>query len=135
MLTQLTNMAGVILALSVAVERVIEILKGWIPWLGESSAKPKVEAAREGLIHALAAVVGAISAWLCGINPITQLVPNAPNTHWHRAFDYVIAGLLSSFGSAFWNHLLDILAAIKEGKEAATAALVNGTPTPPAATP
>jgi hypothetical protein len=55
---------------------------------------------------------------LSGLNPLN--IPLAKPFDWFNKADWlswVISGILVSGGSAFWNHLLDILQAAKVQKE------------------
>lgn len=98
-------------ALSVAVERIVEILKemlGGLPGIrllfnpARTQAKENVRCA---LLHLFSATVGGILAGVSNINIL-------PKSH-HLYLSYALAGLLSSGGSAFWNHALDIMQAAK----------------------
>lgn len=102
-----------ILAVSVAVERVIEILKqtlGTIPfigWLFTPNANKNQESWRCALIHLLSAALGA------GIAAYSRItVPGLS-----ADFSYPLIGLLAAGGSAFWNHALDLVKATKVQKE------------------
>ena len=60
MLAALASPLGVLVALSVSVERIIEILKGMLPkfWLFLPSQDPTSEYRRCALIHILSAAIG-----------------------------------------------------------------------------
>lgn len=102
-------------ALSVAVERVVEILKqmfGTFPiirLLFTPRRTQRAENFRCACMYLLSATVGGLIAGFGHID----ILPNA-----HRPyFSYALAGLLSSGGSAFWNHALDLIQATKVQKE------------------
>jgi hypothetical protein len=105
-----TQMVG----LSVASERVTETVKQWLgPTLANWSA-----ARYSGAIQTIAIVSGMLVTALSGLNPLN--IPFAKPFDWFNKADWlswVISGILVSGGSAFWNHLLDILQAAKVQKE------------------
>lgn len=115
MLDKLAALVSTILALSLAVERVIEILKGWIhiwPFAPEEDGSKELR--RCGAIHVLSAVIGGVIAGFGHIAIIGSWNVSSP---WDNAANVILAGLLASGGSAFWNHVLDIVKASKVGKE------------------
>jgi hypothetical protein len=116
----LTQMIG----LSVAAERVTETIKQWIgPWL-KNWTKDRYAAA----IQCIAVFSGMAVTAMSGLNPLK--IPQVNAFDWFNHADWLswfVTGILVSGGSAFWNHLLDILQATKVQKEqmanlAATAA-------------
>ncbi|MGB6134406.1 MAG: hypothetical protein WCC14_08940 [Acidobacteriaceae bacterium] len=132
----LTNLVAVMVALSVAVERVVEIFKsmcGSLPvirLLFTPSATRWKENLRCGCLYLLSAAVGGVIAWNTHI-PIIAGRPRASAT---------LAALLASGGSSFWNQALDIIQAAKIQKEqvavnlvrvAAPAAVIAGMPVEP----
>ncbi|MFZ0395144.1 MAG: hypothetical protein WCF17_20740 [Terracidiphilus sp.] len=107
--TFLTAMVG----LSVATERVTDTIKQWI-W-GDGTPNPKTT---PGWVQFIAILSGIFVSALSGLNPLNVAGFNAyqwnkPNT-WAVC---IVSGILASGGSAFWNHLLDILQAAKVQKE------------------
>lgn len=116
----LTQMVG----LSVAAERVTETIK---QWLGPTMSGI-TQARYCGAIQTFAILSGMFVTALSGLNPLS--IPGAQPFQWGNHADWLswlITGILVSGGSAFWNHLLDILKAAKVQKEqlaniAATAA-------------
>jgi len=117
----IANAAGFVTlmaALSLAVERTVETIKGFVPFLNEPiTNNPRKEAQRGALVRLLAATVGAFAA--AGIQ--SQVSATAPVLSFSNigVLSYVILGLLTSGGSAFWNHILDLLQAIKQKQAAA----------------
>ncbi len=101
-----------VLAVSVAVERVTEILKQMFPGLATELANETSENRRRAALQLLAAAVGTVIAWFGGLQLGTHAGPSA----------WVLIGLMSSGGSAFWNHALDALRAMKVTQEATAAA-------------
>lgn len=118
----LTQMVG----LSVASERVTETMKQWVgPSIAHWSS-----ARYAGAIQTMAIASGILVTALSGLNPLS--IPKAQPFDWGNSADWLswlVSGILVSGGSAFWNHLLDILQAAKVQKEQianAAAALNSG---------
>jgi drug/metabolite transporter (DMT)-like permease len=104
-------------ALSVATERVTEMVKQWIgPTLsGWLSAEHYT-----GAVQFIAILSGIFVTALSGRNPLG--IPEFEAFKWGKPENWlawVVTGILVSGGSAFWNHLLDILQAAKVAKEQA----------------
>lgn len=124
-------------ALSVAVERIVEILKqmfGGFPLLDllfTPRPSQRAENFRCGCMFLLSSTVGGLIAGFGNID----ILPKSG----HGWLSYAIAGLLSSGGSAFWNHALDLIQATKIQKEQvattlaranAAAPVIGGLPVP-----
>ena len=111
----LTSFVTMILAISMAAERAVEILKGWLPnlWLFKTNPDPTQEARRCACIHVLSGCCGALVA---GVGKMNVLAVDG-KTAVPQWISYGIAGLLTSGGSAFWNHALDIIKASKVKQE------------------
>jgi hypothetical protein len=109
----LTASVTAIIALSVAAERVVEIIKGMFVWLDKEKADPKQEARRRATLQGLAAVAGmglSILAW-----PVTKtLLPTTSNP----TSTIIAFGLLASGGSGFWNSILGYVMSLKALKSA-----------------
>jgi len=107
----------VLVALSMASERIIEIVKQMLPakWLVDAWPAAQ-EPRRQALLQAMAGVVAGVIAWLSH-DQIAAMVPAnmAPFLHWPA---YVLLGAMCSAGSGFWNHILDIFRAMKIEREA-----------------
>src|SRR5262249_38278197 len=103
-----------IAAISVAVERVIELIKSSIPGLGSTWGKR--EGLRRALIQLLAVFVGAVMA--LQKPPPLPACPGLPPKNQKD----ILFGLLASGGSGLWNHALDIVRATKVNKELEVAA-------------
>jgi hypothetical protein len=128
--------ASLMAGISIAVERVVEMLKGIIPPL--ANPWPKNDQVRAGILQLLAAAVGAVIVSQMP-NQVKAAMPPGLNVslNWTT---YAVLGLISSGGSAAWNHVLDILGALKKKQEtlagtvaAAAAGAAGGTT--PAGTP
>lgn len=99
-------------ALSVASERLVEIIKGAIPWLNEEKKDAREEGRRQAVLHVLAAVAGIITALLAS-SAIKDMVPAA----WSSMPGIFVLGLFASGGSGFWNSILTYVKAAKDLKE------------------
>ena len=112
-LTKLAAIVGLLVALSVASERLVEIIKGVIPWLtGKHEDKTK-EGWRRALNQLLAVGAGILTAYVA--RPVIPLeaLP-ATNT-----LAIIALGLLASGGSGFWNAVLTYVLQLKDIQEAA----------------
>jgi hypothetical protein len=116
-----------VLALSVAVERVVEVLKqtlGSTPmgsWLfAAKPSSPGLENLRCAGLYVLSGVIGSLISVYSGLGSTIPIHSSHP---W---MGDILMGLLSSGGSSFWNHALDIMKASKVVKEqAAVTAVAN----------
>ena len=111
----ITTAVTLVLAVSIAVERVTEILKQMFPLLSTTLANATSEGRRRAALQMLAAAVGTAIAAVGDLHI---------GTHGGRSA-YVLIGLMASGGSGFWNHALDAVRAMKitqENKAAATPA-------------
>jgi len=106
---------GLLLALSVASERLVEIIKGLIPWLNTANSDPKAEARRKVVLQILAVAVGiatAALAYTSGSLPEGSLPPG-----WNTPIGIITVGLLASGGAGFWNAILSYVLQVKELKK------------------
>lgn len=121
-ITGLQNFLLAMVGLSVACERVTETIKQWI-WPTPTGGQP-AKAPNAAGVQMIAILSGALVTALSTLDPlsITKGEPFAWNNprYW---LCWVVTGILVSGGSAFWNHLLDILQATKVQKE--NAAIVS----------
>jgi len=108
---QLILMATFILSLSIASERLVEIIKGFVPALNKASDDPAAEGRRRSYLQMLAVVSGIVTAYLArdfippGIADPTNSVA------------IIGLGLLASGGSGLWNSVLTYLLQIKDLKK------------------
>lgn len=109
----ITNALSLLAALSVATERLVEIIKGSIPVLNNPAKDSTIEGFRQVVLHLLAAISGFASAWMAGAT-----MPGVLPATWNTYGGYVIIGLLVSGGSGFWNSILSYAKATKDIKEA-----------------
>jgi drug/metabolite transporter (DMT)-like permease len=111
--TNITNAITLLAALSVATERLVEIIKGAIPPLNNTAKDSTLEGFRQVALHLLAAISGFVSAWMAGAT-----MPGVLPSSWNNYGGYVIIGFLVSGGSGFWNSILSYAKATKDIKEA-----------------
>lgn len=110
----ISKLLGVLAALSVATERITEVIKT-MPVLSEWFATEKKDPHREELrklsIHLLAIAIGTILA--------SQLpkVDGLPSDHWYY---FLIYGAMVSGGSGVWNSALDIAREFNKQKQLVT---------------
>jgi len=102
------NFVELLIALSLASERFVEIIKGYWPWLNTAKQNLVNENKRKASLQILAVVSGMITTYLTA--PIIGLNLLFPQV--------LIMGLLASGGSGFWNAILSYVLQIKEIKKA-----------------
>ena len=95
----ITSFVTLILSLSVATERLVEIIKGLLPyaWLSEKQTEPAKERQRKTRLQLLAVVAGMATALLSSSYVSTDLLEV------NHSFHVIVLGLLASGGSGFWN--------------------------------
>ncbi len=108
----LVNFIQILIALSVASERLVEIIKGLWPFLSKTNANATREGWRRAILHVLAAVSGIITALLA-----QQWVGDAFPDGWNTPVALLAIGLLVSGGSGFWNVILSYLLQVKNLKK------------------
>jgi hypothetical protein len=122
----LTTIVSLLIALSIAAERVVEIVKGAWPWLNTQNADAAQEGWRKALLQALAVGAGILTAFLAQ-PAIKDVVPG-----WGEGSSVLALGFLASGGSGLWNSVLGYLTAVKDIKATAVkeakAALAARTP-------
>ena len=111
--SKLAAIVSVLVALSVASERLVEIIKGLVSFLNQENSDKKKEGWRRAALQALAVLAGIITALLA--QPAIKGVVPGLSEHWTGI---VALGLLSSGGSGFWNAILTYVLNVKDIKEA-----------------
>jgi hypothetical protein len=109
-LTPLTSFLTLMVAISMAVERVVEIVKGIFPPLSKTWPGDK-DYLRFAILQVLAAVAGAGVAFAAQSQIESQV--QMLDFKAHPYIGFTVIGLMSSGGSAMWNHALDIVQAMK----------------------
>ena len=107
-LPELTAMVSLIAALSIASERLVEIIKGYCPYLDQQKEDPKEEGKRRSNLQMLAVASGIVTALLARDYVPPQL--SDPSKGW----SIIGLGLLASGGSGFWNAILTYLLKVKD---------------------
>jgi hypothetical protein len=110
-INQISTFVGLLVTLSVASERVVEIIKGLVPFLNEKSSDATVEGRRRTLLQALAVAAG-IGTALLSQTAIQAAIPNSSM----GVGEVVALGLLASGGSGFWNSVLTYINKVKDIK-------------------
>jgi hypothetical protein len=109
----LSIMITLLIALSVATERFVEIVKGLVPWLDLVKENAREEGRRRAALQALAAAGGIVVSALSF--PISrEILPEGLGT----TTTAIALGLLASGGSGFWNSILGYVMSIKALKSA-----------------
>ncbi len=110
--TKLTTVISLLIALSIASERLVDIIKGLVPWLNQQRRKPAEEGWRKAALQILAVIAGITTAWLASAAiPKGVGIPD----DWTGT---LALGLLASGGSGFWNSILTYVANAKDLKAA-----------------
>jgi hypothetical protein len=116
MLDNLTQFVTILLALSIASERVVEIVKNLSGFLRNKNPSPRLEGLRVAAVHMLAVVSGWLTAWLA----LPWLRLQAPEVAGQGDGLLLVLGLglLASGGSGLWNSVLDYLVGLKKVQQA-----------------
>ncbi len=110
--TKLTTVISLLVALSIASERLVDIIKGLVPWLNQPRLRPVDEGWRKATLQVLAVLAGITTAWLSSAAiPKGVGIPD----DWTGTF---ALGLLASGGSGFWNSILTYVTKAKDLKAA-----------------
>jgi hypothetical protein len=108
---KLTAIVGFIVVLSIASERLVEIVKGFIPQLDRQKDNPIGEGIRRSLIQILAVISGIVTAFLAKDYLPPEIAQPSNN------FSIFGLGLLASGGSGFWNSILSYLGQVNDIKK------------------
>jgi hypothetical protein len=108
--TKLTTVISLLVALSIASERLVDIIKGLVPWLNQQRRKPAEEGWRKAALQVIAVIAGITTAWLAG--------PAVPAFLPHDFTGKLAPGLLAGGGSGFWNSILTYVTKAKDVKAA-----------------
>jgi hypothetical protein len=111
----LVAIVGVLVSLSVASERLVEIIKGLIPFLNLQNADEKdekKEGRRKAILQAMAVCSGIVTALLAK-PALADILPNA----WTSLPAIFALGFLASGGSGLWNAVLSYVLLVKNIKK------------------
>ena len=110
---KLAAIVGVSVALSVASERLVEIIKGFSKFLSDANPDPVGDRWRRMLLQLIAVGAGIVTALLT--QPAIKGVVPGLSEH---TLGIVALGLLASGGSGFWNAILAYVLNLKDIKKA-----------------
>ncbi len=110
-LTKLTIIVSLLLGLSIASERLVEIIKGLIPALDQQRSDLAEEGRRRAALQFLGVVSGIVTALLA--SPMIPKEVYEGNQTW----GIIALGLLASGGSGFWNAVLGYMIKLKDIKK------------------
>jgi hypothetical protein len=138
--TKLISIISALFTLSVASERLVEIIKGFFPQLNEQNLEGQAEALRKAKISILAVVCGIVTSFLASpllagifrdlfkdsacplfiswFGSMGSDVPCGFNLNANGFLLILALGLLASGGSSLWNSVLEYLLKIKDLKRA-----------------
>lgn len=104
----LAEIISLILALSIASERLVEIIKGLIPWLSSPKEDPHKEGRRKAALQVLAVLSAIATAFLAKDYIPVELGKSVSGG------SILGLGLLASGGSGLWNSVLTYFGNIKD---------------------
>jgi hypothetical protein len=107
------NIIGLLISVSIASERLVEIIKGVIPWLNSEHADVSKEGWRRSVLQCLAVLSGILTAMLA-----RPIIAPMIDPEWNGYIGILAIGLLASGGSGFWNAILSYVLQVKEIKKA-----------------
>lgn len=110
-LNNASSIVGILIALSVASERLVEITKGYMPSLSQARDDPAAEGRRKATVQFIAVAAGIITTFLVA----PALPENTIPDNW---LSKLAIGLIASGGSGFWNSIQGYVAQAKEVKKA-----------------
>jgi len=111
-INKISVVVSLLIALSVASERLVAIIKGLVPFLNQENADPIKEGRRASALQILAVASGIVTTLLAGpaIGTIAGDGLNSP-------VSLVALGLLASGGSGFWNSIQGYVNQVKDIKK------------------
>jgi len=113
-MTNLTALLAFVAGLSVATERITEVIKGLWPWL-TTEKRATAEEVRKAVVHILAIAIGAVLAWLSYSQVASVIGSQAGSIGM-----YLLFGAMASGGSGLWNSVLDIVRETNRQKQVLT---------------
>lgn len=109
--TKLSAFVALMIGLSVATERLVEIIKGMFEMLNCERETAVAEGRRKSALQILAVLAGIATAWAA--SPYIPVELARPTESWH----IIGLGLLASGGSGFWNSIATYVLKLKDLKE------------------
>jgi hypothetical protein len=119
MLESLTQFVTVLLALSIASERLVELFKGMISGLNGARANPDAERMRQLGVHWMSLVASVVVVYLAQDYIISSLKLKSGELPLQHLSPGLIAtfSILTSGGSSMWNSILTYLLSLKNLKQ------------------
>lgn len=114
-LNNLTVIVSLLITLSIASERLVEIIKNITPFLSQTNPDTTKDGLRQAALQTLAVLAGILTTFLAS--------PAFPGmgTGFTNSWTVILAlGLLASGGSGFWNTVLKYLLAVKDAQKVET---------------
>ncbi len=109
----LSALVALVLALSVASERLVEIVKGFVPYLSKEQPAGSVgECIRRAILQILAVIAGIVTTYLA-----REHIESLKGLPFDSKTAIVGLGLLASGGSGFWNAILGYVGKVKDIKK------------------
>jgi hypothetical protein len=109
--TKLAAFVSLMIALSVATERLVEIIKGFFAYLSNAQPDERSERHRKSALQLLAVVAGIFTAWSSSSYIPAEIAK--PTETWQ----IIGLGLLASGGSGFWNSIATYVLKLKDLKK------------------
>jgi hypothetical protein len=113
----LTEMVGLLVALSAASERLVDIVKGFIGRLQKPDPSATVDPRQEGRRKAMIQLMAVFAGFLTTLLAWPIVGDMFPGTTGNNALVVIGLGFLVSGGSGLWNSILSYLLAIKDVKK------------------
>jgi hypothetical protein len=110
-----TGFLTVLGALSTAVQQLVDhVIKKRSDWLDTATPdKPTNEARRASMVHVISFAAGALLSWSVGLEPLQYLGLPAKGP----IVNALLAGVMISFGSSFFNEALGAIREFKKAQE------------------
>lgn len=128
MLNVLNALATVLFAVSLAVERLLSIIKTVFPWLTEEKKTPagEIDLVADKPRRIIVQLLALAASWVTCALLFNQLNPVGTVLIGDREFAIGLLALLGSGGSAFWNNFLGYTKGLKDQQRVLTAANTLG---------
>ena len=123
-MNSLSQIVALLIILSVAAERLVEIIKNLLPsdWLSKENPNPQKEEWRKFSLQLLAVGAGMLTAFLAkALGALPKIEGTAIQGIDTKIFGLILLGLLASGGSGFWTSILTYVSKLKEIKKSEAA--------------
>jgi hypothetical protein len=120
-MNNVTNLVSFFAALSVATERITEIIKGFpglSGWFAATTLKPASEEFRKVSVQIVAVLAGGVVSYVVREPLAKQL--SFPDASQIPFWWYLVFGAMASGGSGIWNSALDIVREVNKQKQLVT---------------